>query len=112
LINFKILFLFQRYRNVSIISRFYFSFRHKCSSIRNSNFIFTVLFRYRKQRLTVDVSLFLRSKSVRNSKQININSWISNSSSQQWTTTESFSRSSCWFSIRTIFICESKNWKI
>ncbi len=76
MINFEILFLFQRYRSVSIVSRFYSSFRHKCNSIRNSNFIFIVLFRHRKQRLTVDVSLFLRSKSVRNSKQISINSWI------------------------------------
>ncbi len=59
-----------------IISRFYFSFRHKCNNIRNSNFIFTILFRYRKQRLIVDVFLFLRSKKVENSKQININSWI------------------------------------
>ncbi len=40
------------------------------------NLIFTVLFKYRTQRLTVDLSLFLRSKSVRNSKQININFWI------------------------------------
>jgi hypothetical protein len=76
LINFEILFLFQRYKSVSIISRSYFFLRHKCNNIRNSNFIFIVLFKYRKQRLIVDVSLFLRSKSVRNSKQININSWI------------------------------------
>jgi hypothetical protein len=76
LINFEILFLFQRYKSVSIISRFYFFLRHKCNSIRNSNFIFTVLFRYRNQRLIVDVSLFLKSKSVQNAKQININFWI------------------------------------
>ncbi len=48
----------------------------KCNIIRNSNFIFTVLFKYPKQRLIVDVFLFLRSKSVRSSKQININFWI------------------------------------
>ncbi len=76
MINFEILFFFQRYKSVSIISRFYFFLRHKCSSIRNSNSIFTVLFRYRKQRLIVNVFLFLRSKSVRNSKQISINFWI------------------------------------
>jgi hypothetical protein len=76
LINFEILSLFQRYKSVSIISKFYFFFRHKCSSIRNSNFIFTVLFRFRKQRLIIDVFLFLKSKSVRSSKQININFWI------------------------------------
>ncbi len=76
MINFEILFFFQRYKSVSIISRFYFFLKHKCSSIRNSNSIFTVLFKYRKQRLIVDVFLFSKSKSVRNSKQININSWI------------------------------------
>ncbi len=76
MIDFEILFLFQRYRSVSIISRFYFFLRHKCNSIRNSNFIFTVLFRYRKQRLIVDVFWFLRSKSVRNLKQISISFWI------------------------------------
>jgi hypothetical protein len=76
LINFEILSFFQKYKSVSIISRFYFFFRHKCNSIRNSNLIFIVLFKYRKQRLIVDVFLFLKSKSVRSSKQININSWI------------------------------------
>ncbi len=76
LINFEILFSFQRYKSVSIILRSCFFFRHKCNSIRNSNFIFTVLYKYRKQRLIVDVFLFLRSKNVRNSKQININSSI------------------------------------
>jgi hypothetical protein len=76
LIDFEILFFFQRYRSVSIISRFYFSLKHKCNSIRNSNSIFTVLFRYRKQRLIINVFLFLRSKNVQNSKQFSINSWI------------------------------------
>ncbi len=76
MINFEILFFLSRYKRVSIISRFYFFFRHKCSSIRNSNFIFIVLFRHRKQRLIINVFLFLKSKSVRSSKHININSWI------------------------------------
>ncbi len=113
LINFEILFSF---KNIEAFRQFrdhaFLQKKHKCSDIRSSNFIFTVLFKYRKQRLIVDVSFIFKSKSVWSLKQISIKSWISNSSLQQWTTTKSFSQSLCWFSFRTIFISKSKNLKI
>ncbi len=73
MINFEILFFFQKYKSVSIISRFYFSFKHKCNNIRNSNFIFIVLFKHRKQRLIVDVFLFLMS--FKNQIEIWVTNW-------------------------------------